>query len=83
MVRVERVGVGVGDEDVGRERADRVGDGRSASPSTQRVVAEVEGAERGAERRRRGLRLGVAERLTLSSVWPSSFHSSPDSPRSP
>ena len=59
VVGVERVGVRVGDEDVGRERADDVGDlGERVRVDLERVVAEVQAAERRAERLRG--RLGLA-----------------------
>ena len=65
MVGVEGVGVGVRDEDVGRELADRFGDRQQrVAVDRQRVVAEVEAAEARAERRGR-LRLGVAHALDV------------------
>ena len=84
MIGVERVAVGMGDEHVGREGPDRVGDlVERVGADLQRVVAEVEAAEARAERVGGGLGLGVAQALDVSIVWPSCFHSSPDSPRSP
>ena len=85
MVGVEGIGVGVGDQHVGGELADLVGDPlQRVAVDLQRVVAEVQAAEVGAEMRRRP-RSASPWRifLTFSIVWPSSFHSSPDSPFSP
>ena len=64
VVGVERVAVGVRDEDVGRERADPVGDLDERVPvDLERVVAEVEALELRAERRRRPPGLAVADLL--------------------
>ena len=49
----------------------------------ERIVAAIEEDDVGTENVRGGLRLGPPDGLTFSSVWPSSFHSLPDSPRSP
>ncbi len=66
MIGVERVGVRVGDQDVGRELADRVGDRQQlVAADLQRVVAEVQAAEGCAEMRRRRLGLGVPEPLDV------------------
>jgi hypothetical protein len=66
MVGVERVGVGVRDQHVGREGADRVGDREQrVSVDLQRVVAEVQAAERGAEMAGRSLRLLVTDLLDV------------------
>ncbi len=66
VIGVERVGVGVGDEHVGRELADPVGDQTEAvAVDLERVVAEVEAVERRAERGRGALGLAVADLLDV------------------
>ena len=63
MVGVERVGVGVRDEHVGRELADRVGDREQrVGVDLERVVAEVQAAEVAPSARRGALGLAVADR---------------------
>ena len=63
MVRVERVGVGVGDEHVGGELADHLGDLlQRRRVDLQRVVAEIEAVEVRPERLGRLLGLAVADR---------------------
>ena len=57
MVGVERIGVGVRDEHVGLELADRLDqDLEPVAVDVERVVAEVERLELGAERRARPAR---------------------------
>ena len=64
MVRVERIGVGVGDQHIGREFPDPFGDRDQRVPvDLERVVAEVEALELRAQRRRRALALAVADLL--------------------
>ena len=76
--------VGVGDDHIGGELADRVGEtGQRLALDLERVVAEIEAAEVGAKIGGRPLGLGVADALDVSTVWAGSFQSSPDSPRSP
>ena len=85
MVGVERILARVPEDDVGR---DGRASGRSARRSRRRSARAGSRRGRGRRPRRRGsrrpsrpLRRRIA--LTLSTVCPSSFHSSPDSPRSP
>ena len=64
VVRVERVAIGVRDQHVGCERADAVGDRDERVPvDLERIVAEIEALELGAERGRRPLRLAVPDLL--------------------
>ena len=67
VVGVERVAVGVGDDHVGGELADRVDEPvERLAVDLERVVAEVEAAEARAERGRRRLGLGVADAASRS-----------------
>ena len=72
---IERVAVRVGDDDVRSERADAIGDrGESFAVDLERVVAEIEALELGAERGRRALRLrraGSPSRARRSGPAPS------------
>ena len=64
MVGVERIGVGVRDDHVGLELADRLDDDlEPLAVDVERVVAEVERPELGAQRPRRLLGLGVTNLL--------------------
>ena len=55
----------------------------ASRPDVERIVAEVERTELGAERVAAFSASAWRTALTFSIVWPSCFHSSPDSPRSP
>ena len=64
MVGVERVAVGVGEEHVGCELADAIGDRDECfGVDLERVVAEVEALELGTDGRRSPLGLAVADLL--------------------
>jgi hypothetical protein len=66
VVGVERIAARVGDEHVGSELADDVGDlHERVGVDLQRVVAEIQAAEARAERGRGGLGLGVADLLDV------------------
>ena len=84
VIRVERIAVGVSEQQVRSEVADPRGErGETGPVDLERVVAEVEALERRAERRRGALRLARADLLDALDVIPGSFQSSPDSPCSP
>ena len=66
VVGVERIGIGVGDQHVGRELADLVRDQLEAvAVDVQRVVAEVEALEAGAERGGGSFGLAVPDPLDV------------------
>ena len=85
VVGVERVARSVAEDQLRLELADQAGqplDGGGIHD--ERVVAEVEAAEvRAEEPPRRSPPRAWRISFTRSSVWPASFQSSPDSPRSP
>ena len=85
MIRVERVAVSMCDDDVGRGLDDQSHVSRSTAAPLDHAAGSRRdrAAERRTEQARGSGRLRMAICLTRSTVWSGSFHSSPDSPRSP
>ena len=83
-IGIERIPGGVREHHVRAELPDQVGElADGLRVHDEWIVATIEGSKIRAEHRSGRLGLTVADLLTRSSVWPSSFQSSPDSPRSP
>jgi hypothetical protein len=84
VIGVEGVFFGMGEDDGGFKVTNGPCEPLHSRPvQFQRVIAQIQGLETGPQDAGRLLRSARRMALTFSSVWPGSFQSSPDSPRSP